>query len=212
MSRGPSLVHRRIWVGGEKGICVQEESASFLEEYARVPIAFEVSRFLELSVRDDALAGLGLVERALGEKWVKDYDAPAGNHPTDWARRFDLENWGVLSARLGGAHVGGAVVATKTPDLFMLEGRSDLALLWDVRVAPQVRGRGVGSALFRAAEGWAATRGCRQLKIETQNVNVPACRFYLGQGCRLGAINRFAYTDLPEEVQLLWYKDLRPRP
>ena len=63
-------------------------------------------------------------------------------------------------------------------------------------------------ALFRAAEAWSRDRGCRQLKIETQNINVPACRFYLRQGCVLGGINRFAYREFPEEVQLLWYKDL----
>ena len=48
------------------------------------------------------------------------------------------------------------------------------------------------------------------MKVETQNVNVPACRFYARQGCVLGAINRFAYPDLPDEVQLLWYKTLSP--
>ena len=104
--------------------------------------------------------------------------------------------------------MGGAVVAFDTPGLIMLEGRRDLAVLWDIRVDPDHQRRGVGTALFGAAETWSRTRGCRQLKIETQNVNVPACRFYLGQGCVLGGINRFAYREFPEEVQLLWYKDL----
>jgi GNAT superfamily N-acetyltransferase len=90
----------------------------------------------------------------------------------------------------------------------MLEGRRDLAVLWDLRVAPQVRGRGVGAALFGAVADWAVGQGCRQLKVETQNTNVAACRFYARQGCVLGALNRFAYPDLPEEVQLLWYKVL----
>ena len=47
-----------------------------------------------------------------------------------------------------------------------------------------------------------------QLKIETQNTNVRACRFYERQGCQLRAIHRAAYPELPEEIQLLWYKDL----
>ena len=37
----------------------------------------------------------------------------------------------------------------------------------------------------------------------------PACRFYAKQGCELAAIHRFAYPELPNEVQLLWYKDLK---
>ena len=52
----------------------------------------------------------------------------------------------------------------------MLGGRDDLAVLWDIRVSPPERGTGVGSALFRAAEDWAGTRGCTWLKIETQNI------------------------------------------
>lgn len=102
----------------------------------------------------------------------------------------------------------GAVIAFNTPGVDMLDGRSDLAVLWDIRVAPEARGKGVGSALFRAVESWAAARGCRQLKIETQNVNVPACRFYQRQGCVVGGIRRLAYPELPDEVQLLWYKEL----
>ena len=30
-------------------------------------------------------------------------------------------------------------------------------------------------------------------QIETQNVNVGACRFYAAMGCQLGAVSRFAY-------------------
>jgi GNAT superfamily N-acetyltransferase len=40
-----------------------------------------------------------------------------------------------------------------------------------------MRGLGIGAALFRAAERWAVARGARWLKVETQNVNVAACRF-----------------------------------
>jgi GNAT superfamily N-acetyltransferase len=187
---------------------IREESPSYLEEYARVSIAFEVDCILELSVRNDGLGGFALSERPLMRTFVKDYDAIPGNHPTDWARRFDLSNWGLLSARLGGEQVGGAAVASQTPGLFMLEDRSDLAVLWDIRVAPHARGRGIGAALFSSAEQWAEARSCCQLKIETQNINVPACRFYASQGCTLGAIHRFPYSEFPEEVQLLWYKSL----
>jgi hypothetical protein len=55
---------------------------------------------------------------------------------------------------------------------------------------------------------WAQLHGCRQLKIETQDTNARACRFYERQGCRLETIHRAAYPELPEEIQLLWYKDL----
>jgi ribosomal protein S18 acetylase RimI-like enzyme len=102
------------------------------------------------------------------------------------------------------------VIAFNTVMVSMLEGRTDLAVVWNIRVAPELRGQGVGSALFQAAEGWARQRGCRQLKVETQNNNVTACRFYVSQGCVLKAINPAAYPQFADETQLLWYKDLSP--
>jgi hypothetical protein len=49
------------------------------------------------------------------------------------------------------------------------------------------------------------------MKIECQNNNVPACRFYQNQGAVLGAIDEFAYykdKEIRGEVQLIWYLDL----
>ncbi|HEX8671175.1 MAG TPA: GNAT family N-acetyltransferase, partial [Longimicrobium sp.] len=129
--------------------------------------------------------------------------------PARWAKRFDVWNWGVLAARIGGRRVGGAVIAFNTPGVDMLEGRRDLAVLWDIRVAPDVRAQGVGTALFRAAETWARARRCAELKVETQNIDVPACRFYAKQGCVLAEANRGVYPSLPHEVQLIWRKPLR---
>lgn len=187
---------------------ISEEPMTALEEYARIPIAFEVNHVLDVAVRDNGLGGFVLSERKLDVAYVKDYDAIEREGPAGWASRFDLSNWGLLAGRLEGRRVGGAVIAFNTAGVIVLEGRSDLAALWDIRVSPGARRKGVGSALFRAAEAWAMARGCRRLKVETQNINVSACRFYVRQGCVLGAIHRFAYPELPDETQLLWYKDL----
>jgi len=97
----------------------------------------------------------------------------------------------------------------------MLEGWDDLAVLWDIRVSPAYRRRGIGRALFAEAVRWSRKQGMTTLKIETQNNNVPACKFYAGQGATLGSINRFAYRDalwshpgVRDEVMLLWYLQL----
>ena len=147
-----------------------------------------------------------MMEVSLDEPWIKDYDASAGEGPSRWAGQFDVRKWGLLTVYGGDRLVGGAVVAYDTPGVDMLEGRSDLAVLWDIRVAPDVRARGVGTRLFTAAVEWSRSQECRVLKIETQNINVPACRLYARSGCTLGSIDRFAYTDLPDEVQLIWYR------
>ena len=70
------------------------------------------------------------------------------------------------------------------------------------------RRRGVGAALLDAAERRAVNRGASQLRVETQQINVPACRFYLRHGFSLESVRPDAYPDLPEEVQLLWRKSL----
>lgn len=150
-----------------------------------------------------------LTERRLDVPYLKDYDSINGEEPAQWARRFDMSNWVLFTARVEGDRIGGAVVAFNTPGLIMLEDREDLAILWDKRVSPELRGQqGVGSALLREVEACARAKGCQQLKVETQNINVAACRFYACQGRVLGAVNHLTYPELPNEVQLLWYKDL----
>lgn len=187
-------------------VTIEEERAVSLEAYARISSAFEVRSVLEVSIEDD-LRGVSLCERGLRSPWLKDYDGIEGG-PRAWPKRFDTARWFALVASAGGERVGGALLVHDDASIELLEGRSDLAVLWDLRVAPGHRGRGVGTQLFRAAEDWARERGCRELKVETQNVNVTACRFYARMGCRLGALDRFAYPDLPGEVQLLWFKTL----
>jgi ribosomal protein S18 acetylase RimI-like enzyme len=183
-----------------------------LAEYATIPIAFVVYRILKVMPADGGMGGLAFAEAPVAAPYVKDYDAISGEGPTRWSDRFDTTNWALLCARRDGATAGGAVIAWRTPGVRMLEGRDDIAVLWDIRVAPAQRGAGVGSALFRAAESWAGARGCDWLKVETQNVNIAACRFYRKMGCALRAIDRFAYPELPDEVQLLWWKALEAEP
>lgn len=192
-------------------VAIREESSSALTEYARVPIAFAVRERLVVIAPDAGLAGLHLAPEAEAAPWTKDYDADPASRPTAWAARLDVARCGILSAWTDGARAGGAVVARDATAIAMPHGRDDVAVLWDLRVAPALRGRGVGTALLRAAEAWAVRRGARRMMVETQNVNVPACRFYARREYVLGGIDRHAYPTLPDEVRLLWYRELPPR-
>lgn len=188
---------------------IVEASPAALPEYARVPIAFTVDRLLDVATLGGTPERFGVSERRLDIPYEKNYDSLAGEGPLHWPLRFDLTNWTFFTARLASRIVGGAAVVFDTPQLTMREGRRDIAVLWDIRVSPDVRGQGVGSALFEKAEAWARSRGCRQLEIETQNTNVVACRFYERHGCELRGVQRAAYPELPDEIQLLWYRTLR---
>ena len=187
---------------------IVEEGAEVLSEYGQVSIAFTVATRLRAKPVDGGLGGLRLVEEKVEPPWVKDYDAHDGEGPSRWAKRWDLSNWAVLSAFEEERRVGGAVVAWNTNGVNMLEGREDLAVLWDIRVCPERRGQGIGRRLFARAADWTRARGCRQLKVETQDINAPACRFYARQGCVLGGIDCHAYCEYPDEAMLLWYLEL----
>jgi GNAT superfamily N-acetyltransferase len=182
---------------------VQEDSAS-LHEYARVPIAFEVREIVDV-IRTAELA-FSLRSREVETPWIKDYDVDGG--PLAWPSRFDLSRWAIFAARVDGVRVGGAAVVFAAAEVDMLGGRRDVALLWDIRVRPDMRGRGVGKALVAAAERWSAAQGARWLEVETQNINAPACRFYARQGFAVREVNPLAYPTLPDEVQLLWCKPI----
>ena len=187
---------------------VEEEPLGDLSEHAQIPIAFTVDRVLEVSLVDGGLGGIALGEVGVDEPWTKDYDAEADEGPTRWPDRFDVTNWGLIAAHDRDRRVGGIVIAFDTPELHMLRGRRDVAVVWDLRLLPEARSGGTGTLLWRAAEQWATERGCRSLRVETQNINVAACRFYRKMGCTLACVDRLAYPDLPNETQLIWAKAL----
>ena len=181
-------------------------SLSRLAEHGTVPIAFEVCTRLRPVPSESGPGGIRLVEEPVDPPYLKDYDATSEEGPARWLRRWDWDTsaWGLLASYEGSRRVGGAVLARRTANVNMLEGRDDLAVLWDFRVHPDCRGAGVGRRLFEASVEWARRHGCVEMKIETQNTNVPACRFYARQGCRLSAIIERAYAEFPEEIQLIW--------
>lgn len=184
-------------------LLIREDSLGSLVDYASIPIAFEVKSRLGIHLVDSGLGGIRLVEETV-VAYVKDYDSMPGERPASWPQRFNTEDWAVIAAFDGATRVGGAVIAWNTPGVDMLHGRDDLAVLWDIRVHPDWRGRGVGRALFDEVVRWAVARNCASLEIETQDINVPACRFYHRQGCTLKSFTIDAYPDAPGEAQLIW--------
>jgi GNAT superfamily N-acetyltransferase len=182
-------------------------SESQLAEYAAVPIRFCVTHRITIGdIADLAHHEPGIIPVQV--PFEKDYDALAGMSPTSWPSRFRLGDWKIIVARLGGVIVGGAAIAPAADVGMDLDGRGDTAVLWDLRVAPNVRGQQIGTALFRASERWAAQGAFTVLLAETQDINVAACRFYQSMGCALVAYEPKAYPEFPDETLLLWRRDL----
>ena len=184
-----------------------------LADYANIPISYQVRSKLDVKLLDNGLGGMVFHEEKVIPPYTKDHDRLiTGENPTTWTARFDVTNWAFLMARIGEMPVGGATIAFRTQGVDMLDRRDDLTVLWDIRVRPEHRRSGIGTKLFAEAAKWSKERGCSQLKVETQNINVPTCRFYTRQGCRLGEVHRYKYIHHPavaHEIMLVWYLDLR---
>jgi GNAT superfamily N-acetyltransferase len=192
-------------------LTIMEEPPARLAEYADVPIGFMVAEILDEHALSALTHATCLHAVTVSPAYWKDYDSYPGCHPSAWPRLFDLSGWTILAAYDRARRVGGAVVIVDDAQIDMLRDCPDCALLWDLRVAPDARRHGIGSALLEAAEHRALARGAHSLRVETQNVNVPACRFYHANGFRLERAIPGAYAALPNEVQLLWHKPLGAR-
>ena len=178
--------------------------------YDRVPMRVMVKSEFRMEKIDRGLGGFRLTEVPV-TPYVKDFCVGDDESVTRWEKRFDITDWAFFMAFDGTKPVGAATVASRTDGVHMLEGREDLAVLWDLRVADDWKGRGIGYRLFHMAADWAGEQGLVQMKIECQNNNVPAVRFYHRQGAMLCGVNEYAYYTEPEyrqEIQLLWYLDL----
>lgn len=191
---------------------IRQEPKAALADYSRVSSAFDVDRVMVVAAPEAEGGPFVLSERLLPAPMRKDYDALPGGGPASWASRPDLADSMIFAAIADGVRVGGAIAVLRSTDLELLDGRSDLALLWDIRVATNMRRSGVGTALLRAVETSVLTHGTRWLKVETQDINRPACHFYARNGFRLRTVVRDAYENLPHESRLLWYKELSPLP
>jgi len=138
------------------GIRVVDAGPESLAGYARIPIAFRVESTYSIAESPVGL-GLTLSEEPVAEPFVKDYDAidRRGQRVLEWPDRFDITNWHSLLAMDGEVPVGGAAVLCDSSKIHLLNERRDLGLLWDIRVQPGLRRRGVGTTLWNRAAGWA---------------------------------------------------------
>lgn len=182
-------------------IAITEDGIGVLEDHERLSIAFEIQSRLCL----DSLKAGRFVEICV-ERRLKDYDAL--ERVSDFARQFDTTNWRVIGAFEGSARVGGVLLAWNTPGLDMLEGRSDLGVMLDVRVSPQHRGRGIGRLIVERAMALSTRQNCSELRVETQDVNVGACRFYSAMGFRLLSVDEQGYGPEVSEAKLIWSRKL----
>ncbi|KAG8408407.1 hypothetical protein J3459_017818 [Metarhizium acridum] len=84
---------------------------------------------------------------------------------------------------------------------------NNMVTLHDFAVSSELRGQGYGKKLFNRVVEWARGLDVAGIKIETQDSNVAACRFYAGCGAVFGGYDEFLYrgTENSGETALYWY-------
>jgi ribosomal protein S18 acetylase RimI-like enzyme len=187
---------------------IVEVEHNMLPIYAEIPQSFTVESEYRVEPISDGLGGLSFSCQKVKpySKYIEQTDPPER-----WPKQFGKDKLGLLMAFKESRLVGGAAVVLDlqigmtTP--FDKEG---IAALWDIRVQPEERNKGIGSMVLQSAASWAKERGCTYMRIETQNTNVPACKLYAKNGCTLIAIHRQGYASTKEakETMLLWQLDL----
>ncbi|MBQ3483892.1 MAG: GNAT family N-acetyltransferase [Clostridia bacterium] len=189
-------------------ITIREVGREYFSRYDSVSMNVEVHSEYRVRLLDSGLGGL-LLEEVPVTPHVKDLSQY--ERATEYETLFNIATWRFFMAFDGETPVGALTLAGPTEHLYMLNGRTDACVLWDIRVADGYKHQGIGQQLFDMALAAARETGYRQMIIECQNNNVPACRFYRKQGAVLGKIDRYAYYDDPmlrDETQLIWYLDL----
>ena len=182
----------------------------FFPQYDQISMRVYVDKILEIEKINQGLGGF-LIREVAVEPYLKDFCVGKDDSVMRWKKSWDLSNWAFFMAFDGDRPVGAAALAARTKEINMLSGRDDLSVLWDIRVDDTYKQQGIGQRLFDMATNWSREQGFIQMKIECQNNNVPAVKFYHKQGAILSMVDEYAYYNEPEyrhETQLIWYLDL----
>lgn len=191
-------------------IIYKQVDKSYFEQYDSIPMRVNVTSSYMIEKLNLGLGGFMIVETPV-EPYVKDFCTGEDESVRRWDKKFDISNWVFFMAFDGERPVGAATIVSRTEGVNMLDGRSDLAVLWDIRVDDAYKGQGIGQMLFDMSKNWSLEHNLKQMKIECQNNNVPAVKFYHKQGAILSKVDEYAYYNDPEfqhETQFTLYLDL----
>lgn len=81
------------------------------------------------------------------------------------------------------------------------------ALVEDIGVSKDWRQKGIGTELLEKAVEWAKQNNHIGLMLETQDVNISACRFYAKNNFIIGGVDSMLYSKYPSanEKAIFWY-------
>ena len=106
----------------------------------------------------------------------------AADHWREAQHRCAEKHGQMLIAEEDGKAVGWAFAYEEQGELFITAPERRHGFLAEIYVLPEVRGKGVGTALIEACESWSRGRGHKLLTINVLSKNGRAIRAYEGAG------------------------------
>lgn len=153
--------------------------------------AFMVDSKLVLHVEDDVTSYTVVPAASYRKEYLRS--------DLDYASDMAQLDRGIFFAYVDGELAG---------QIVLFKNWNGYAYIDDIAVDASFRRQGVGRALIQQAITWAKETRLPSLMLETQNINVAACRFYQRCGFTLGGYDRYLYQGLhpgTEEIALYWY-------
>lgn len=97
-----------------------------------------------------------------------------------------------------------------TGQIRLREHWNGFAFIEEISVTKGRRNKGIGTALLNKAMEWAKQNDLIGLMLETQDVNLFACRFYAKNKFMIGAVDSMLYSKFltAHEKAIFWYKRL----
>lgn len=121
---------------------------------------------------------------------LKPGESMADGYLEDTLRRCRERSGTIFVAEVAGQIAGFVTILTRVPFEGLDEPEGDYALIADLLVSAKFRGRGLGEALLRAGEQYAAGGGATELRVNVLSGNDPAESLY----------RRFGFTPYLETL------------
>ena len=186
-------------------IRIKEISSCDFSEYDKIPMLVHIRTEYRAEKIANGLGGILLKEvevpyriKNLGKFCIA----------SKLQEEFDISKWSFNIAYKDNNPVAGYILALQEPKLIH---QKDIAILWDLRVKDDERQQGIGAELVLELRKKALSFGINQIRIECQNNNVIACKFYEKMGAELISIRENAYwyeKECEEKIELMWNIDL----
>lgn len=170
---------------------IRELDQSSLQDVNKVDGSFQVDSRLVLSAID------GRIQYTVEPVplYTKTYDF----EPLDYPSFIDNPDKTIFFAYADGKLAG---------QIILWVNWNKFAYIEDITVDVHFRRQGIGKLLMSRAVEWAKGKNLPGLMLETQDINVPACRFYERRGFVLGGFDHFLYKAMlpgSDEIALYWY-------